>query len=136
MKVIFDTNVLISAILIEESVADLALTKATQFCEIISSEEIFSELVKKILLPKFDRYVSIEKRKRFLQTFEITASFYKTNQKIVVCRDPKDNIFLELAVEASANFIISGDTDLLILNPFQYTQIISPKDFLEIAKKL
>lgn len=136
MKVIFDTNVLISAILMEGSVADLALTKATQLCDIISSEEIFSELVEKILLPKFDKYVSIEKRKRFLQSFEIMASFYKPNQNIVACRDPKDNIFLELAVEASANFIISGDTDLLILNPFRYTQIISPKDFLEIAKKL
>jgi putative PIN family toxin of toxin-antitoxin system len=48
-----------------------------------------------------------------------------------VCRDPKDNKFLELAVEAGAACLITGDKDLLILNPFQNTPILTASEFLE-----
>ena len=51
-------------------------------------------------------------------------------EKIDVCRDSKDNMILELAVAGKADFIITGDKDLKVLNPFQQIQIISPADFL------
>jgi predicted nucleic acid-binding protein len=50
--------------------------------------------------------------------------------EITVCRDPKDNMILELAVSGEADFIITGDEDLLILNPFQSIQILTPDAWL------
>jgi predicted nucleic acid-binding protein len=50
---------------------------------------------------------------------------------IDACRDPKDNKFLELAVEAGAACIITGDKDLLVLNPFRNIPIFTPAEFLE-----
>ena len=131
MKVVLDTNVLISAILIEGSIADMALTKAEKYYEILSSDKIYDELIKILMLPKFDKYVSLYQRRKFIESFENKATFVKVEEVINVCRDPKDDMFLELAVSGNANIIISGDKDLLDLNPFQGIQIISPKEFIE-----
>lgn len=53
------------------------------------------------------------------------------NEKIKECRDPKDDKFLELAVSGKADFIISGDGDLQVLNPFRKIKIVSPREFLD-----
>jgi uncharacterized protein len=54
------------------------------------------------------------------------------NQQVSVCRDPKDNMYLELALSGKADVIITGDNDLLILHPFINIPIITPKDFLDL----
>jgi uncharacterized protein len=54
------------------------------------------------------------------------------NKTINACRDPKDNKFLELAVTGNVDYIISGDKDLLDLNPFNNIVIITPSQFLEM----
>jgi predicted nucleic acid-binding protein len=54
----------------------------------------------------------------------------KISEKITICRDPKDDKFLELAVNGQANFIITGDEDLLVLNPFRNIEIITVNEFL------
>ena len=51
------------------------------------------------------------------------------------CRDPKDNKFLELAVAGSAGYLISGDEDLLVLNPFRGIRIVTPAEFTALASK-
>ncbi|HKL31551.1 MAG TPA: putative toxin-antitoxin system toxin component, PIN family [Tangfeifania sp.] len=131
MKIIFDTNVLISSILIEGSIADLALTKAEKFHEIVCSEKVYNEISIILHLAKFDKYVSTNRRNKFLQSFKIKANFVTVDQTIEICRDPKDNMFLELAVSAKADYIITGDKDLLELNPFKGIRIISPKEYVE-----
>jgi len=50
--------------------------------------------------------------------------------RITICRDPRDNKFLELAVDGKAQIIITGDQDLLILNPFENIDVLTPRDFL------
>ena len=52
------------------------------------------------------------------------------SEKVSLCRDPKDNQFLELCLAASADYLVTGDKDLLVLKKFQQTQIFSPKQFL------
>ena len=52
-------------------------------------------------------------------------------ENIEACRDPKDDKFLELAVSGNADYIITGDDDLLELNPFQNVKIITSREFLE-----
>ncbi|WP_347272283.1 putative toxin-antitoxin system toxin component, PIN family [Pseudanabaena sp. FACHB-1998] len=53
-------------------------------------------------------------------------------QKIKACHDRKDDKFLELAVNGKANYIITSDQDLLVLNPFQDIAIISVSDYLSL----
>ncbi|WP_228060419.1 MULTISPECIES: putative toxin-antitoxin system toxin component, PIN family [unclassified Coleofasciculus] len=55
-----------------------------------------------------------------------SIQFVKITETIPVCRDEKDNKFLELAVSGNANIIITGDLDLLVLNPFQSIEILTP----------
>jgi len=89
-----------------------------------------AELEEVLWRNKFDRYISHEKRKRFLTSLILHSTPIETNETISECRNPKDNKFLELAVCGKADFIISGDEDLLVLNPFRNIQIITPDSFL------
>lgn len=60
------------------------------------------------------------------------AELKDPTEKIRICRDPKDNKYLELAVSSDANFIISGDKDLLVLHPFRKISILTPDQFLTV----
>jgi hypothetical protein len=71
---------------------------------------------------------ALEERQIFITKY-ITSSELVTIKKIVVCRDVKDNKFLELAVSGNADIIITGDQDLLVLNPFQDIKITTPENF-------
>ena len=129
MRVILDTNVLISAVLIKNSVSDIALRKAQNSCTILCSNSIFNEYTEKLLLPRFNKYASLIKRTNMLNDIEKEALFIESVVKISECRDPKDNKFLELAVAGNADCIVTGDKDLLVLNPYRGTKIISPANF-------
>jgi len=130
MKVILDTNLLISAVLIKNSNPDKALRKAQNSCTILCRKSIFNEYTEKLLLPKFDKYVSRSKRMNMLNDIEREALFIESEVKIAECRDPKDNKFLELAVAGKADCIVTGDKDLLVLHPFRNIRIMTPKEFL------
>jgi putative PIN family toxin of toxin-antitoxin system len=82
--------------------------------------------------PKFDRYLLREERERFLAALVLEAVFVEITENVKACRDPKDDMFLELAVNGSATCIISGDTDLLELNPFRGIPIIKPDEFISL----
>lgn len=89
-----------------------------------------SELENVIVRPKFDRYISLSKRLAFLGKLTKAAIHVPVTHIITACRDLKDDKFLELALSASAPLIISGDSDLLILHPFQGIAILSPAAYL------
>lgn len=132
-KFVFDVNIIVSALLIPNSKPDLALRKAQNSGYILMSYEIWIELEQVLSRPKFDRYISRQDRIRFLRDFFDTIILViETTDKIEECRDPKDNKYLELAVAGKANYIITGDEDLLILNPFRDQKIITASDFLQL----
>ena len=81
---------------------------------------------------KFDRYLSEETRFAFLTKHIRDAEPVIIYERIQVCRDPKDNMILELAVSGNADYIITGDADLLVLNPFRGISIVTPADFLTL----
>jgi putative PIN family toxin of toxin-antitoxin system len=66
-----------------------------------------------------------------IDDLKTTIQFIPVNIAIHACRDPKDNKFLELAVESGAACIITGDKDLLVLNPYEHIQILTAADFLK-----
>ncbi|WP_242048985.1 putative toxin-antitoxin system toxin component, PIN family [Planktothrix sp. FACHB-1365] len=130
---IFDANIIISAVLLPESKPDLAIRKAQNSGNILMSPEIWAELEQVLARPKFDRYISLEDRSKFLQDFFDTVILVmEVTEKIQECRDPKDNKYLELAVNGQADYIITGDADLLVLNPFREKPVITVSDFLNL----
>ncbi|MEA3438366.1 MAG: putative toxin-antitoxin system toxin component, PIN family [Thermodesulfobacteriota bacterium] len=102
---------------------------------LLFSLSTLAELEEVLWRNKFNRYISHEERKQFLTSLILQSTPIETNETISECRDPKDNKFLELAVCGKANFIISGDEDLLVLNPFRNIQIITPDSFLKIHSR-
>lgn len=80
--------------------------------------------------PKFNRYLRREARTRFLQAFIQQAGLIEVTEHIEVCRDPKDNMVLELAVRGGARHIVTGDADLRGLNPVRGITIASPDAFV------
>ena len=130
-RFVLDTNVIVSALLMKKSVARDALDRARAEGEILLSLTFIEELHDVLSRPAFDRYIDEEDRLRFLSLFIKEATLVEISEQIQECRDPKDDKFLELAVNGNATLIISGDKDLQVLNPFRNISIFSPREFLD-----
>ncbi|MBY0435923.1 MAG: putative toxin-antitoxin system toxin component, PIN family [Cyclobacteriaceae bacterium] len=130
MLFVFDTNVLISAALVE-GVCRLAfdIGKAQG---IARSEETFRELAKTLEKPRLQKYLTNETKIDFLANFLKLSQFIGITEKIAVCRDPKDDMFLELAVSCQASALITRDGDLLSLHPFRGIPIVSVTNFIKL----
>ena len=132
MRIVMDTNVVVSAVLLPQSVAKKAYRKAFLFGSIFYSQPILEELSAVLTRKKFDRYCSLEERINFLFDFQRDAVSVAVEIKTEACRDPKDNMLLEVALTVKADYLITGDKDLLVLSPFEHTNILTPGDFLTI----
>jgi putative PIN family toxin of toxin-antitoxin system len=131
---VIDTNILISYALSARSTPGLAVKKAFQEGRVVYSSATLQELIKKLSLPKFDRYVSMRNRVAFVQRFAFEAQQVEPQLIVQACRDPKDDMFLSLAVATQAYCIISGDSDLLDMEIFQNIPIVTAKAFLELKQ--
>ena len=107
---------------------ELALIKGT----ILISTALSEEMNRVIVQDRFDRYVSRRQRERFLELLIRESEHIEIAESIQVCRDPKDDRVLELAVCGNAAYIVTGDADLLVLNPFRGIGVLRPADFLEL----
>jgi uncharacterized protein len=128
---IFDTVVLIKFALSGKSNAAQSLYLADKKGILGYSEATLEEFERKLFLPKFDKYASFQKRKAAFQLFRYKAYPFIVKNHVKLCRDPKDDMFLSLAAESEAEAIITLDQDLLVLNPFNKTLILTPTDFLQ-----
>jgi uncharacterized protein len=84
--------------------------------------------------PKFDRYVDDATRRRFLADLAGVADWVAVTGVVRACRDPEDDKFLETAINGEADCIVSGDADLLVLDPFEGVRILTPRQFLETVR--
>lgn len=130
-RFVVDTNVLISALLFNNSVPFRAIELAEKQGIILYSEATLNELEQVLNRKKFNKYLSLEDRQVFLLKFISASELVSITEKIAVCRDEKDHKFLELAVSGNANVIVTGDLDLLVLNPFQAVEIVTPDIFID-----
>jgi putative PIN family toxin of toxin-antitoxin system len=133
-RVVIDTNVLISAALLGDSVPARALSHAVRNGQLVATGQTFVELTGKLLAPKFDRYVSRATRETFLKRLQPIIEMVPVIQVVTVCRDPRDDMFLEAAVNGRADVIVTGDKDLLGLHPFSGIAIMAPSDYLELVE--
>jgi len=131
-RVVFDTNVLISAALIEDSTPQKALRSASHTADLLLCPETLEELGTRLMRDKFSRYQSIDNRKRFLQEYEALCWMVERDVSVSDCADPDDNKFLELAVSGQADYLITGDKELLVLDPFRGVEILTPGAYLRL----
>jgi uncharacterized protein len=129
-RFVCDVNVIISAVLIPGSKPDRALRKAQDLGQLLVSESIWLELEQVLARPKFNRYTTPEERNDFLVDLSETVQFIDVTEQINECRDPKDNKYLELALSGQAECIVTGDDDLLVLNPWRGVEILNVQEFL------
>ena len=133
-RVILDTNVLISRLLIPGSVAGRAVRQVLDRAVPLVSEDTMAELAQTLAKPKFDPYVTLDDRKEFFRLFARVAEWVPVSSTIRASRDPTDNKFLELAVDGAATLLLTGDKDLLELGGFRSTAIMSPADVLALPE--
>jgi putative PIN family toxin of toxin-antitoxin system len=130
LRFVIDTNTLVSSILIASSIPDRAVKLIRHSGIILISVATIEELQKVMNRPKFDKYVDPEIRSEFIAQLIQQSELVEINEPIIACRDPKDDKFLEVAVNGKADYLITGDRDLLVLHPFRNIQILTPADFL------
>jgi hypothetical protein len=129
---VIDVNVLVSAFLFFNSKPRQALDKAQDLGLVLLSTSVFRELIEVINRSKFDKYLSKERKKELIKDLTETALFIEPTQIITDCRDSKDNKYLELAITVHTECIITGDQDLLVLNPFRGIPILTVQEFLTL----
>ena len=133
-RFVLDTNVLVSALLFATSLPFRALEQAEQSGLLVVSRETYAEFEEVILRERFDRYARRQRREVFLSALAKHAIWVDLLNRITACRDANDDKFLEVAINGNATCIVTGDADLLVLNPFRGIPILTPRDFLEVVR--
>ena len=142
IRAVLDTNILVSALITKKDSAPLQLYKAfiSQKFLLITSPSILSEVEDVMSRERIVKYhkLSQKQRKAIMEQLLMLCyvTFESMNQdKIIIERDPKDDKFLHAALEAHADYIVSGDGDILHLKEYEGIKILTPNDFLAIIKK-
>jgi putative PIN family toxin of toxin-antitoxin system len=129
IKVVFDTNVLVSALLFRGELSKIVDLWVKGRIVPVISRDTFEEFKKVLFYPKFsltEKEVKIIIEENILPFFEVADI---TADVKGLCRDPDDDKFLSCAVSAGADFIVSGDNDLYDLRKYKSVKIIHPQDF-------
>ncbi|MFN9164678.1 MAG: putative toxin-antitoxin system toxin component, PIN family [Pseudanabaena sp.] len=129
-RFVVDNNILVSALLVKNSAPFQVISKIEERDVILYSEETLLELNQVLSRKKFIKYFAIEEKQAFIFKLLEKAELVEIEESINICRDPKDDKFLELAVSGKAECIVTGDQAVLVLNPFRNIEIITAKDFL------
>lgn len=136
MRIVIDTNVWVSRLLLAGSPSAHAVDKALEGHEVMVSEALMEELATVLGRRKFDRYVSLEDRQAFVRrVLQVTTPAIVLSE-VLDCRDTKDNMLLALALDSSSHQIVSGDRDLLALNPWRGISVVTPRAFLDSEEGL
>lgn len=131
MNVIVDTNVLASGIFWPGKPRHFLELWVEEIITLIATPQILSEYLEVIdRLQENDVELSQKWKEFILENIVLTSS----NIKVSICRDKKDNMFLECALSCGAEFIVSGDNDLLSLKKFKNIQIVTVAEFLKKFK--
>lgn len=129
-RLVFDTNALVSRLLLPASVPGLAVRKAIDEAQILLSEPVLDELAEILARPKFDPYVTVEDRQQFLRLLYRVVEMVPIFHQVRACRDPRDDKVLDLALNGEARAIVTGDDDLIALDPFRGIRIVTPRAYL------
>lgn len=132
-RVIVDTNLWIS-FLITKDLSALDIQIKNGKIKIVFSLELIEEFLSVANRPKFKKYFSKVDIEHLIDLFDLYGEIVQVKSKIELCRDPKDNFLLALATDAKADYLITGDLDLLDLRSIKKTKILTMADYLKRIK--
>jgi putative PIN family toxin of toxin-antitoxin system len=132
-RLVLDTNTLISAFTNEKSRSASFFRQVRDDHQLLASADTVAELLRVIHKPKFDKKFAGREERRLDSISEYVqfAVFPEITQISTDCRDTDDNMFLSLALSGDADFIISGDKDLTVLNPYHGVRILTMREYAE-----
>jgi len=133
LRLVIDTNLWISFI-ISRKLNDLETLLLADNCKILFSAELVKELEATITKPKLQKYFAENALEEMLTAFDSYIDFIEVKSNVKVCRDPNDDFLLALAKDGKANFLITGDNDLLVIGNYGKTEIIKITNFLKRHK--
>jgi putative PIN family toxin of toxin-antitoxin system len=129
-KIILDTNLWIS-FLITKKLIEIDNLIENKKITLIFSDELIAEFVEVVQRPKFEKYFSKEDIEKILNYFDQFGKLIKVKSDIQICRDEKDNFLLNLSVDSKADYLITGDSDLLVLEKIERTKIMNFTEFVK-----
>ncbi|WP_028295348.1 putative toxin-antitoxin system toxin component, PIN family [Olivibacter sitiensis] len=130
-NIIVDTNLWISFI-ISKKYHLLDILLYTNMVRILFSFELIEEIEATINKPKLRKYFTGDALTDMLEAFDAFIDIVTVKSDVIICRDPKDNFLLALAKDGKADYLLTGDKDLLDIEKFGRTKILTLTDFLDL----
>ncbi len=133
MRAVVDTNIFVSALIRPNGKPGLIIQNLRDGnFTLLYSDVLLNEWLDVLSCPRIQNkyHITYEDIQTVLMLILLRGEAVKSNRQITTCRDPKDNQFLEIAVAGQADVIVSGDKDLLVLDPFENIPIVTPYKFL------
>ncbi len=135
-KVVLDTNWYVSATINRRSRKTLYDILTNNSVEILYSKEILEEYQNVIIRPKFSKYIRQNQAIRFINLVISELKEIEIKTAIRLSRDSKDDFLLSISIDGDADFLVTGDDDLLALGEIGKTKIVTKSKFLEILDEL
>jgi uncharacterized protein len=136
MRLVLDTNVLVSAILSPNSVSAKVLNWGEDNGIILYSAATLTELLSVLRRSKFAKYIDSDDIEGLAVRINTAWFPVEILKEVKLCRDTKDDKFIEVALNGNASHLVTGDADLLVLHPIQNIPVINPRTFWDEITKL
>ncbi|MDR2571502.1 MAG: putative toxin-antitoxin system toxin component, PIN family [Oscillospiraceae bacterium] len=133
IKIILDTNIWVSFV-IGKRLNEVERVLKSSYIEVFVCEKLIREVNDTLLKPKLRKYVSAE-RKYVLLNYMAACSLALVYEQTVRSRDVDDDYLLDLAQLVDADYLITGDNDLLILQQHYQTKILNFNNFISIFSR-
>lgn len=129
---VLDTHTLVGRLLLPAGTAGRAVDHALALGVPLVSDDTLAELAAVLSRPKFDRWVTVAERQRFIALQGGMCRRVAITHRVQASRNPRGDKFLHVALNGEAEVIVTGDADLLVLHLFHGVQILSPAGFLTV----
>jgi putative PIN family toxin of toxin-antitoxin system len=134
MRAVIDTNIIIRAVIKPTGTVGPVLGRLRNGeYTAVYSEAILEEIVAKLLLPRISRKYQVGESdvEDLLGLLALRGELVNPTRSVRVCRDPDDDMFIEAALEGKAEWVVTGDQDLLTLEKFEGVRFVTPRIFLQ-----
>jgi uncharacterized protein len=131
--IVFDASVVVSAALKIDGVPERALLRAEEVDVFALPTAVDAQLAAVLARPRFARAIPCDRLELIMTVLRSEAVWFEPTVRVTDCRDPKDDKYLELALAAGAETIVSSDDDLLVLQPWRGVRILRPADYLSLT---
>ena len=130
MRVVLDTNVIVSGICFPGSVCGQILARSSLSVQLMWSKQLIDEAFESLARSKFDKYAPLELRLAAMQSLVAGGSTIFLQRIEGRCRDPRDDHVVQLALDSRCSSVVTGDQDLLVLDPLGELRVVTPSEFL------